>query len=205
MTTQHANAIYDLDRADVIKMINQAMTSRPKLKRPSVLSFKSVLAYIGHRDRFRNKAKTEHYCDDSLDQIADALGFKGIWKAATIADVVAMATHLGIVKTVRAGGKDVAARRTINLERLSELVTVDLPLLTKSDSNGDHPDSYGDYSNSYGDHAHSNGVSTATPITNSDPQRTAPLSAAVRDDVTNSGGDFIDALDELVDRFSDDY
>jgi hypothetical protein len=36
MTTERANAIYDLDPNDVIKMLDQALTERPKLKRPSV-------------------------------------------------------------------------------------------------------------------------------------------------------------------------
>lgn len=173
MTTQRANAIHDLDRADVIKMIAQAKATRPQLHRPSVLSFKSVLSYIGHRDRPRNKAKTEIYCDDSLDQIADAVGFAGIRKSAAVADVVMMATHLGILKTVRDGGRDTPTRRTIDLKRLNELVTVDLPLLNKSDSYGDQPDSNGDHADSCGDHADSCGGSTVTPIANIDPQHRA--------------------------------
>ena len=206
MTTQRANAIYDLNRADVIKMIDHAMTSRPKLNRPSVLSFKSVLSYIGHRDRFRNKAKTEHYCDDSLEQIADAVGFAGNRKTSSVADVVMMATHLGILKTVRAGGRDVATRRTINLERLAELVSV-VTVEIESDSYGVHADRYGVHANSNGDHADSYGVLPVTPIepiSKIENQSTAPLSAAVLDVDTNSG-DLVDVLvDVFVKRLSDD-
>ena len=190
MTTERANAIYDLDRNDVIKMLDQALTERPKLKRPGVRAFKSVMAYIGHRDRFRNN-KTEHYCDDTLKQIAYAIGDPS-WSVA--ADVVAVATHLGILKTVRAGGKDTPARRTINLDKLNELVTLATVAIDSDSNAGDHlnrVDSYGEYADSNGEIANSNGVSTVTPIDPRNPkgnhQRTAPESAAVRGDVTNSG------------------
>ena len=204
MTTERANAIYDLDPNDVIKMLDQALTERPKLKRPGVRAFKSVLAYIGHRDRFRNKAKTEHYCDDTLKQIAYAIGDPS-WSVA--ADVVAVATHLGILKTVRAGGKDTPARRTINLDKLNELVTLATVAIDSDSNAGDHlnrVDSYGEYADSNGVSPHSNGVSTATPIEQDpkcDHQRTAPESAAVRGGLTNSGA-LIDALEQLLDRGS---
>ena len=198
MTTQRANAIYDLDPSDVIKMLDQALTDRPKLKRPGVRAFKCVLAYIGNRDRFRDKAKTEHYCDDSLEQIAYAIGDPSWYVAA---DVVAVATHLGILKTVRAGGKGIAARRTINLDKLNELVTVATVAIDSDSNAGDHlnrVDSYGEYADSNGEIANSNGVSTVTPIDPRNPksnhQRTAPDGALVRGDVTNSG-DKCDACD----------
>ena len=203
MTTERANAIYDLDPNDVIKMLDQALTERPKLKRPGVRAFKSVMAYIGHRDRFRNN-KTEHYCDDTLKQIAFAIGDPSY---AVAADVVAVATHLGILKTVRAGGKDTPARRTIDLNKLDELVTVATVAIDGDSYGGDHPnraDSYGEYADSNGEYPHSNGVSTATPIDQDpkcDHQRTAPESAAVRGGLTNSGA-LIDALEQLLDRGS---
>ena len=190
MTTQRANAIYDLAPIDVVKMLDQALTDRPKLHRPSVRAFKCVLAYIGHRDRPRNKNKTEHYCDDSLEQIANAIGDQSIDVAA---DVVAVATHLGILKTVRAGGRNTPTRRTIDLDKLNELVTVATVGIDQVSNGGNHlnrADSYGEYANSNGEIANSNGVSTVTPIDPIDPkcdhQRTAPLSAAVRVDLTNS-------------------
>ena len=205
MTTERANAIYDLDPNDVIKMLDQALTNRPKLHRPSVRAFKCVLAYIGHRDRFRNKAKTEHYCDDTLEQIAFAIGDPSY---AVAADVVAVATHLGILKTVKAGGKDTPTHRTIDLDKLGELVTVATVAIDIHSNGGDHPnrvDSYGEYADSYGEYSHSNGVSTATPIEQDpkcDHQRTAPKSAAVRGALTNSGDQIIDALEQLLDRGS---
>ena len=194
MTTQRANAIYDLNRADVIKMIDHAMTSRPKLKRPSVRSFKCVLAYIGHRDRIRPKDHNKQYCDDTLKQIADAIGDPSHRVAA---DVVAMATHLGILKTVKAGGKGTPAHRTIDLVKLAELVTVTTVGIDR-DSNGGNRTKTSD---SNGDHADSNGVSTVTPIATIDNQQsTAPVGAAVRVDVTNN--DVLDA-DDLIDALMD--
>jgi hypothetical protein len=199
MTSQRANAIYDIDADRVSRMIDQALSTRPKLKRVSARSFKSVLAYIGHRDRPRNKDKTEHYCDDSLEQIANAIGDLSIDVAA---DVVALATHLGILKTVRAGGRNTPTRRTIDLDKLNDLVTV-ATVGIDLDSYGEHQqnqhDSYGEYANSNGEiansngvSANSNGVSTVTPIEpreypKGNHQRTAPDGAAVRGDVTISG------------------
>ena len=181
MTSQRANAIYDIEPNGVIKMLDQALADRPKLHRPSVRAFKCVLAYIGHRDRPRNKDKTEHYCDDSLEQIANAIGDLSIDVAA---DVVALATHLGILKTVRTGGRGKPTRRTIDLDKLNDLVTVATV--------GIDLDSYGEYANSNGVSANSNGVSTVTPIEpkeypKGNHQRTAPDGAAVRGDVTISG------------------
>ena len=192
MTSQRANAIYDIEPNGVIKMLDQALADRPKLHRPSVRAFKCVLAYIGHRDRPRNKDKTEHYCDDSLEQIANAIGDLSIDVAA---DVVALATHLGILKTVRAGGRGTPTRRTIDLDKLNDLVTV-ATVAIDLDSYGEHQqnrhDSYGEYANSNGVSTNSNGVSTVTPIEprelpRDDHKRTAPDGAAVRGDVTISG------------------
>lgn len=196
MTSQRANAIYDLGNDAVVKMIDAAVARRPALKRPGVRSFKTVLGYIGHRDRPRNKDKSEHFCDDSLDQIAGALGFGGDHrKSAAVADVVALATDLGILRTVRAGGRNTPTRRTIDLAKLAELLTV-ATVAIASDSNGEHHanrlDTYGEYADTYGENANSNGVSTATPIEpkelpKDDHPRTAPDGAAVRDDLTKSG------------------
>ena len=180
-------------------MIDVAISTRPKLHRPSVLSFINVLSYIGHRDRIRPKDHNRQYCDDSLDQIADALGFVGVRKSSAVADSIAVATHLGILKTVRVGGKDNPTQRTINLDKLDELLTV-LTVSNDVDSNGDNRTKSSD---SNGNHADSNGVSTVTPIAINDSPRTAPLSAAVRVDVTNSdvldADDLIDALMDFVD------
>ncbi len=196
MTSQRANAIYDLNADQVAQMINQALATRPKLKRVSAKSFRCVLAYIGHRDRPRNN-KTEHYCDDSLDQIANALGYGGDRKSATVADVVAVATHLGILKTVRAGGRNTPTRRTINLDKLNQLVTV-ATVGIDLNSYGEHRPNPHD---SYGEYANSNGVSTVTPIDpKCDHQRTAPYGAAVRGVLTNNGGALIDALNDLANR-----
>ena len=203
MTSQRANAIYDIDADRVTQMIDQALLTRPKLKRVSARSFKSVLAYIGHRDRPRNKTKTEHYCDDSLEQIANALGYGGDRKSATVADVVALATHIGILKTVRAGGRNTPTRRTIDIDKLNDLVTV-ATVEIDLDNYGEHQpnqhDSYGEYANSNGVSPNSNGVSTVTPIEpreypRDDHQRTAPDGAAVRGDLTISG-DKCDACGE---------
>ena len=199
MTTQRANAIYAIGADRARQMIDLAISTRPKLHRPSVLSFINVLSYIGHRDRIRPKDHNRQYCDDSLDQIADALGFVGVRKSSAVADSIAVATHLGILKTVRVGGKDKPTHRTINLDKLDDLLTV-ITVSNDVDSNGENRTKSSD---SNGVHADSNGGSTVTPIPINDDQRTAPLSAAVRVDLTNSdlldADDFIDALQELSD------
>lgn len=195
MTSQRANAIYDIDAGRITQMIDQAIATRPTLKRVSARSFKCVLAYIGHRDRPRNKSKTEHYCDDSLDQIANAIGYSGDRKSAAVADVVAVATHLGILKTVRAGGRNTPTRRTLDLDKLGQLVTVSTVAIDQ-DNYGEHRqnphNSYGEYANSNGEITNTYGELTVTPIEpkelpKDDHQRTAPDGARVRCDLTISG------------------
>lgn len=197
MTTQRANAIYTIGADRVKIMIDHALATRPKLHRPSVLSLINVLSYIGHRDRIRPKDHNKQYCDDTLEQIADALGYEGIYKSSTVADSIAVATHLGILKTVRVGGKGKATQRTIDLDKLDELLTV-LTVPIDVDSNGGNRNKSSD---SNGDHADSNGLSTVTPIATIDNQQsTAPVGAPVRVDVTNS--DVLDA-DGLIDALMD--
>ena len=199
MTTQRANAIYAIGADRARLMIDLAISTRPKLHRPSVLSFINVLSYIGHRDRIRPKDHNRQYCDDSLDQIADALGFVGVRKSSAVADSIAVATHLEILKTVRVGGKDKPTQRTINLDKLDDLLTV-ITVSNDVDINGGNRTKLIDGN---GNHADSNGGYTATPIPINDDQRTAPLSAAVRVDLTNSdvlnADDFLDALMDFVD------
>ena len=199
MTTQRANAIYAIGADRARLMIDLAISTRPKLHRPSVLSFINVLSYIGHRDRIRPKDHNRQYCDDSLDQIADALGFVGVRKSSAVADSIAVATHLEILKTVRVGGKDKPTHRTINLDKLDDLLTV-ITVSNDVDINGGNRTKLIDGN---GNHADSNGGYTATPIPINDDQRTAPLSAAVRVDLTNSdvlnADDFLDALMDFVD------
>lgn len=192
MTTERANAIYDLALDDVRKMIALAKATRPSLHKPSVRAFKCVLGYIGHRDRIRVKDHNKQYCDDSLKQIAKAVGYETFDVAA---DVVAVATHLGILKTVRKGGKNTPTHRTIDLAKLDELINSngEYTVTINTDSNGKHRTKSAD---SNGELTNSNGEYTAPPISKSNHQRTAPLSAAVRVDVTKSDA-LINVLEQL--------
>ena len=192
MTTERANAIYDLAIDDVRKMIALAISNKPTLHKPSILAFKNILAYIGNRDRPRGKNKAEHYCDDSQEQMAAATGYN---TKDTPADVCLLATHLGILKTVRKGGKNTPTRRTIDLAKLDELINSNgkHTVTIKNDSNGEHNTKS---ANSNGELTNSNGEYTAPPISKSNHQRTAPLSAAVRVDVTNSDA-LINVLEQI--------
>ena len=197
MTTQRANAIYNIGAHRAHLMIDHALATRPKLHRPSAMSFINVLSYIGHRDRIRPKDHNKQYCDDTLEQIADSLALVGSRKSSLVADSIAVATHLGILKTVRVGGKGKATHRTIDLDKLDELLTV-LTVPIDVDSNGGNRTKSSD---SNGDHADSYGVLPVTPISTIDNQQsTAPVGAAVRVDVTNS--DVLDA-DDLIDALMD--
>jgi hypothetical protein len=85
---------------------------------------------------------------------------------------------------VRAGGRNTPTRRTIDLDKLNQLVTV---ATVEIDLNN-----YGKDANSNGVSTNSNGVSTVTPIEPKelpidDHKRTAPDGAAVRCDLTISG------------------
>jgi len=115
VTTERANAVYDLSDAAVVGMLDAA-APYTRGHRPSPRAFVHIVAYIGGRDRPRRGGQT--WCDDTYDQIAKATRYK----RATVVDVVAAATRLGIMVTVARGGYHKATRRSIDLVRLADLV-----------------------------------------------------------------------------------
>jgi hypothetical protein len=116
VTTERANAIYDLTDASVVAMLDAAVPYA-RGHRPSPRAFVHIIAYIGGRDRPR-KRDGATCCDDTYDQIAAATRYS----RATVVDVVAAATRLGVVVTVARGGHKTATKRTIDLVRLGDLV-----------------------------------------------------------------------------------
>jgi len=115
VTTERANAIYGLADAAVVAMLDAA-APYARGHRPSPRAFVHVVAYIGGRDRPRRGGLT--WCDDTYDQIAAATRYS----RATVVDVVAAATRLGVMVTVARGGYNTATRRSIDLVRLADLV-----------------------------------------------------------------------------------
>jgi hypothetical protein len=115
VTTQRANAIYDLTDAVVAAMIDAAAPYK-RGHRPSPRAFVHIVAYIGGRDRPRRGGGM--WCDDTYDQIATATRYS----VAVVKDVIAAATRLGVVVTVRRGGYNTATRRSLDLVRIADLV-----------------------------------------------------------------------------------
>ena len=123
VTTERANAFYDLTDAAVVAMLDAA-APYARGHRPSPRAFVQILAYIGGRDRPRKRHGGATWCDDTYDQIAAATRYS----RATVVDVVAAATRLGVMVTVARGGYNTATRRTIDLVRLADLVASITPL-----------------------------------------------------------------------------
>ena len=115
VTTERANAVYDLTDASVVAMLDAA-APYARGHRPSPRAFVHIVAYIGGRDRPRRGGLM--WCDDTYDQISTATRYS----RATVVDVVAAATRLGIMVTVARGGYNTATRRSIDLVRLADLV-----------------------------------------------------------------------------------
>ena len=116
MTTERANAIYNLTDAAVVAMLDAAAPYK-RGHRPSPRAFVQILAYIGHRDRVHRRTG-QFWCDDTYGQIATATR----WSRSVVVDVVATATRLGVVVAVSRGGYNTATKRTLDLVRLADLV-----------------------------------------------------------------------------------
>jgi len=117
MTTQKKNAISDLTQAQCAAIIEYAYKKNPKLHKVKQRAFRSIVGEVGHRDREQKSREGKpigHWCDSTLDQLAAACDYS----VAAVRDVLAVATIVGVVHTVKRGGKNTATKRTIDTDAM---------------------------------------------------------------------------------------
>jgi len=130
MTTQRKNAIDDLRAEQVTAIISHAYTINPKLHLISHRAFRHIISTIGHRDRPITNAgrRIGHWCGDSINQLADATGYK----YGAVRDVIWLATTVGILRKVGQSGYNQPMRRTIDIDGMWQLLnqlSAEYPLL----------------------------------------------------------------------------
>lgn len=108
MTTERANAIYDLTAEQLDAIIKRGYAMNEKLHKISPRAFSAIVGYIGHRDRLHEAGgkPVGHWCDDTLEQLAS--GTK--CHVGGVRDVIALATTVGVIRTVRRGGCKTATK-----------------------------------------------------------------------------------------------
>ena len=121
MTTQKKNAISDLTNAQCAAIIEYAYKKNPKLHRVKQRAFRHIVGEVGHRDHERKNREGKpvgFWCDSTLDQLAAACDYS----VAAVRDVLAVATTVGVVHTVKRGGKNTATKRTIDTDAMLVLL-----------------------------------------------------------------------------------
>lgn len=121
MTTEKKSAISDLTNGQCAAIIQYAYKQSPKLHKVSQRAFRSIVGEVGHRDRIQKSREGKpigHWCDSTLDQLAEATGHK----VGAVRDVLWLATEVGVVRTVSRGGKGTATKRTIDLDQIQTLL-----------------------------------------------------------------------------------
>lgn len=120
MTAERANATFDLTANQLAAIIERGYAMNDKLHRISPRAFRSIVGYIGTRDRPRKAdcIPVAHWCDDTLEQIASSTGYA----VGGVRDVIALATAVGVARIVRRGGYKTATRRTIDLDSMLVLL-----------------------------------------------------------------------------------
>ena len=121
MTTEKKSAISDLTKGQCAAIIQYAYKQSPKLHKVSQRAFRSIVGEVGHRDRIQKSREGKpigHWCDSTLDQLAEATGHK----VGAVRDVLWLATEVGVVRTVSRGGKGTATKRTIDLDQIQTLL-----------------------------------------------------------------------------------
>ena len=121
MTTQKKNAISDLTQAQCAAIIEYAYKKNPKLHKVKQRAFRSIVGEVGHRDREQKSREGKpvgHWCDSTLEQLAAACDYS----VAAVRDVLAVATTVGVVHTVKRGGKNTATKRTIDTDAMLVLL-----------------------------------------------------------------------------------
>jgi hypothetical protein len=121
MTTEKKSAISDLTKGQCAAIIQYAYKQSPKLHKVSQRAFRSIVGEVGHRDRIQKSREGKpigHWCDSTLEQLADATGFS----VAAVRDVLWLATNVGVVQQVKRGGKGTGSKRTIDLDQMQTLL-----------------------------------------------------------------------------------
>ncbi len=99
MTTELANYFYDLDRSVLVALLEDYAKEKGAKVRPSVRTVKSVAAYLGHRQHYRDVHKA--VCvDESRDQIMRAVDIG----SSAVANALQFLTWTGYLETLKHGG-----------------------------------------------------------------------------------------------------
>lgn len=121
MTTTNKSAISDLTKGQCAAIIEYAYKKNPKLHKVKQRAFRSIVGEVGHRDHERKSREGKpigHWCDSTLEQLAAACDYS----VATVRDALWLATTVGVVRTVKRGGKGTATKRTIDLDQMQILL-----------------------------------------------------------------------------------
>lgn len=138
MTTEKKNAISDLTKGQCAAIIDFAYKQTPTLHKVSHRAFRHILGEVGHRDRIQKNREGKpigHWCDSTLEQLADATGFS----TGAVRDVLWLATNVGLLKTVSRGGQNTATKRTIDFDAMLLLLNklcAEYPHLSNEDWRG---------------------------------------------------------------------
>jgi hypothetical protein len=138
MTTEKKNAISDLTKGQCKAILEYAYKQTPTLHKVSQRAFRAIVSEVGHRDRIqksREGTPIGHWCDSTLDQLARATGYE----IPTVRDALWLATTVGVIQTVKRGGKGTASKRTIDLDQMQILLNelcAEYPHLTDEDWGG---------------------------------------------------------------------
>jgi hypothetical protein len=117
MTTEKKNAISDLTESQCTAIIEYAYTQTPTLHKVSQRAFRSIVGEVGHRDRTQKNREGKpigFWCESSLEQLASATGYS----VGAVRDALWLATTVGVIGTVKRGGKNTATKRTIDLDAM---------------------------------------------------------------------------------------
>jgi hypothetical protein len=138
MTTDKKNAISSLTKAQCTAIIEFAYLKKPNLHKVSQRAFRAIIGEVGHRDRIQKNREGKpigHWCDSSLDQLAEDTGFE----VGAVRDALWLATTVGVVHTVKRGGKNTATKRTIDTDAMLLLLNelcAEYPHLSNEDWRG---------------------------------------------------------------------
>ena len=138
MTTEKKNAISDLTESQCTAIIEYAYKQTPTLHKVSQRAFRSIVGEVCHRDcTQKNRAGKPigFWCESSLEQLASATGYS----VGAVRDVLWLATTVGVIGTVKRGGKNTATKRTIDLDEMLLLLNelcAEYPQLCNEDWGG---------------------------------------------------------------------
>lgn len=124
-------AVYSLDDDRVTHALGVFGQARGPRHKPSLRAVRDVLLYLATRTH-DHRRKGVQYVDESLGVIASQtrLGH------GTVRDVIAFLGWCGVVETIRAGGRNRAPHRLINIDYFPQLLAASIPRDRESDSDG---------------------------------------------------------------------